>query len=217
MKILHIEASPRCEQSHSSRVARVFLEACDSANPGLIIDRLNVFEDRLPAYGREGASQKMAHIARLVESGEGLEAAGEWSGVLEQIQRLKSADKVLISSAMWNFSIPYPLKHYIDLVCQPGLTFGVNARGQYVGLLKGKPLQLILSRGSEYRKGFPEAGDGIKTDYQSAYLRHIGAFLGFELAGEILIQPTEAKGPQHAAGMMELALAAAREAGARFQ
>ncbi|WP_116367317.1 FMN-dependent NADH-azoreductase [Parahaliea mediterranea] len=216
MNVLHIEASPRGEQSNSSRVANAFLAACAAANPGLVVDRLNVFDCNLPAFGREGASQKMAHIAKLMASGEGLEAAGEWSGVLAEIKRLQDADKVVISSAMWNFSIPYPLKHYIDLVCQPGLTFGVNAKGQYVGLLKGKPLQLILSRGSEYRTGFPGADDGIKTDYQSAYLRHIGAFLGFGEVGEIQIQPTDAKGPQHAAGVIEAALAEAREAGAHF-
>ncbi|TXS89493.1 FMN-dependent NADH-azoreductase [Parahaliea maris] len=216
MKILSIEASPRGDKSNSSRVAQAFLEACTEANPDVEIDRLNVFDDGLPAFGREGASQKMAHIARLMESGQGLEAAGEWSGVLDHIQRLKSADKVVISSAMWNFSIPYPLKHYIDLVCQPGLTFGVNPQGEYVGMLKGKSLQLILSRGSEYRPGFPRQEDGIKTDYQSAYLRHIAAFLGFEDVREIILQPMDAKGPAHAATVLEQALQAARAAGAAF-
>jgi FMN-dependent NADH-azoreductase len=32
---------------------------------------------------------------------------------------LKSADAYLISVPMWNFSIPYMLKHYIDIVIQP--------------------------------------------------------------------------------------------------
>lgn len=216
MKILYIEASPRGEKSSSSRVAHTFLEACREVNPGLEVDHLNLFDDALPAFGREGASQKMAHIAKLMESGQGLDAAGEWSGVLEQIQRLTSADKVVISSAMWNFCIPYPLKHYIDLVCQPGLTFGVNPKGEYVGMLKGKSLQLILSRGSEYRTGFPCSEDGIKTDYQSAYLRHIAAFLGFEDVREITLQPMDAKGPAHAAGVLEAALDEARSAGASF-
>lgn len=42
---------------------------------------------------------------------------------VHEIERLEGADKVLISSPMCNFSIPYRLKHYLDLVCQPGLSF----------------------------------------------------------------------------------------------
>lgn len=216
MKLLYIEASPRGEQSYSSQVANVFISTWKNAHPGCEVDHLNLFEHSLPVFGREGASQKMAHIARLMKSGEGLEATGEWRGVLEQIDRLKNADKVLISSAMWNFSIPYPLKHYIDLVCQPGLTFGVTPKGEYVGLLKDKKMQLILASGSGYREGFPVPEDGIKADFQSAYLQHIAAFLGFSNVPEIHIRPTQAHGPEVAQNQLEDAISKARKAAAQF-
>ena len=37
--------------------------------------------------------------------------------------RFALADRVLISTPMWNFSIPYKLKQWIDVITQPGLTF----------------------------------------------------------------------------------------------
>ena len=44
--------------------------------------------------------------------------------------RLSLADRVLISTPMWNFGIPYKLKQCFDLIIQPGLTFRFDpARG----------------------------------------------------------------------------------------
>lgn len=216
MRILYIEASPRGENSNSSRVARAFLDACASARPDTEIDHLPLFETELPAFGREGAEQKMAHIAKLMAAGEGLEGQGEWAGVLEHVERFRGADKVVISSAMWNFSIPYPLKHYIDLICQPGLTFGVNKQGEYVGMTKVQSAQLILSRGSAYPEGFPQEDHGAKTDYQLPYLRHIVTLMGIPDVRHILVEPTDALGPEHGKTVLETALEAAKTAGADF-
>lgn len=215
-KLLYIEASPRQQHSFSSRVANTFIEAYQQQNPDDEIERLALFEIELPTFGREGTNQKMAHITKLIQSGKGLDAKGQWSGVVEQIERFCDADKIVISSPMWNFSIPYPLKHYIDLICQPGLTFTVNRKGEYVGLVVGKPMQLILARGSEYSPGFPSVDDGTKTDFQQAYLLHIGRFLGFEDIRSLILQPTEAKGGEAARKMLDNKLAEAKLVGSCF-
>jgi len=55
-------------------------------------------------------------------------------------------DKIVLSTPMWNFSLSYRLKHYIDRLVQPGLTFGLDTPMQHVGLLADRPLQLILTR-----------------------------------------------------------------------
>ena len=214
--LLYIEASPREEQSFSSRAAAVFLESYKQTNPQDEIDHLHLFRDELPEFGREGANQKMAHIAKLIADGSSIEAAGEWAGVIREIERLKSADKVLISAPMWNYSVPYRLKHYIDLICQPGLTFYVNRKGEYVGMVKGKPLQLILSSGSEYALRFPHEGDGTKTDFQQSYLEHIARFIGFEDIRSLKLQPTEAAGAAQADAMLTDKLREARDAGQAF-
>ena len=50
---------------------------------------------------------------------------------------------------MWNFNVPYKLKHLIDIVVQPALAFAV-VEGGYEGLVKGKPAMLIVARGAAY-------------------------------------------------------------------
>ena len=189
-KLLFIEASPRGEASCSSRVAKAFVAAYTDANPDHEVEHLPLFDIELPQFSGEGANQKMAQIADMIQGGNGIEAVGEWAGVVQEIERLKSADKVLISSPMWNFSIPYRLKHYLDLVCQPGLSFYVNAQGEYVGMITGKPMQFVLASGSPYEVRFPLESDGTKTDFQRAYLEHIGRFIGFEDFRTIKIEPT---------------------------
>jgi FMN-dependent NADH-azoreductase len=211
--LLYIEASPRQDHSVSTRAAREFLDGYRQNNPQDSIDHLALFEEVLPAFAREGANQKMAQIGSLATTGQGIAAQGEWEGVLRVIERFKAADKVLISSPMWNFSIPFQLKHYIDLLCQPGLTFYVNKQGEYVGMVTGKPLQLILASGSEYAMRFPLEEDGTKTDFQRAYLEHIARFIGFEDIRCLKLQPA-AGAPKIVEPMLKEKLEQARQAGA---
>ena len=213
--LLYIEASPRGDHSVSTRVARAFLDTYQQQNPRDSIDHLALFGEPLPAFSREGADQKMAQIGSLATGGEGIAAEGEWEGVLRVIERFKAADKVLISAPMWNFSIPFPLKHYIDLLCQPGLTFYVNKQGQYVGMVTGKPMQLILASGSEYAMRFPSESDGTKTDFQRAYLEHIARFIGFEDIRCLKLQPAAAP-PKVVEPMLAEKLEQARQAAADF-
>lgn len=214
--MLYIEASPRGEDSYSSRAAATFLEACRQRDPSLEIDHLHLFRDRVGPFGAEGAGQKMAQIGRLISEGRGIDASGEWAGVLVEIERLRAADKVLISSPMWNFSVPYPLKHWIDLVCQPGLTFRVNKRGEYEGLVTGRPMQLILARGSVYPDHFPRLEDGTKADFQQVYLEHIARFLGFEDIRCIKLEPCAAPDRAVVDAMLARQLAEARAAARIF-
>ncbi len=213
--VLYIEASPRGDDSLSSQIAAEFIESYCSEHPEDTIDHLHVFRDDLPSFGAEGARKKMDQISSLMRGGKGIAAEGEWKGVLSEIERLKRADKVIISSAMWNFSIPYRLKHYIDLVCQPGLTFGVDADGEYFGMVTGRPMQLVLASGSEYEMRFPREEDGTKTDFQRAYLYHFARFIGFEDIRCIKVQPASAP-PKVLEGILAEKRQEAREAARDF-
>ena len=214
--LLYIEASPRRDQSFSSRLAAAFLEAYRANNPDDTIDHLHLFDHELPEFDEEAAMQKMEHIQRLIKEGKGIEPTGKWGAVVEQIERLKSADKVLLSSPMWNYSIPYRLKQYIDIVAQPALTFYVNRQGEYKGLLKNRPIQMILSSGSAYAERFPREGDGTKTDFQKPYLEHIARFLGFSDIRALRMQPTADASPKSIEENFQVMLAQARDAGAAF-
>jgi FMN-dependent NADH-azoreductase len=194
-KLLYIEASPRKDQSYSSQVANEFLDAYKAKNPDHEIEHLPLFEVDLPDFAAEGATQKMDNLMDVFAGGSGIGAVGEWAGVLSEIERLKSADKVLLSAPMWNYSIPYRLKHWIDLVVQVGATVLVNDKFEYIGQITDRPLQMVLSSGSPYEMRFPLETDGIKTDFQRVYLDHIFRFLGFTDIRLVKVQPMGLPGP----------------------
>lgn len=202
MKLLFIEASPRKENSSSSRVANAFVEAYQQANPDHEVEHLPLFDIELPSFTAEGANQKMAQIVDMISRGSGIEATGEWAGVVTEIERLRSADKVIVSTPIWNFSIPYRLKHYFDIVCQPGLSFYVNEQGQYIGTITDKPIQFVLSSGSPYEVRFPLESDGTKTDFARPYLEHIARFIGFDDIRFIKIEPTGILPPDQLATLL---------------
>ena len=216
MNLLFIEASPRGQHSSSSRVANAFVEAYQKANPEHQVERLPLFDIELPSFSAEGSNQKMAQIVDMISGGSGIEASGEWAGVVSEIERLRSADKVIVSTPMWNFSIPYRLKHYFDLICQPGLSFYVNEQREYIGMITDKPIQYILSSGSPYKVGFPQESDGTKTDFARPYLEHISRFIGFEDIRFIKIEPTGMLATDQLEELIKAKCEEAASAGASF-
>ena len=99
---------------------------------------------------------------------------------------MNQADKYLFSVPMWNFGIPYPLKHYIDVITQPGLSFHFSPQYGYKGLVVDKPAVIIYARGGEY-----SSTTTVKAlDYQKPYLEMWLSFIGFTDVRPILIEPT---------------------------
>lgn len=215
-KLLYIEASPKGKLSNSSRVASAFLDSFKAANPTATIEHLNLFSAPLPAFGREGATQKFANVMSLISTGQPIPPEGEWAGVIAEVQRIASADKVLISSPIWNFGMPYTLKHYIDLICQPGATFSMNEKGEYIGLLGGKAMQLIIASGSDYPDRFPLEGDGTKTNFMTAHLKHVFGMMGFDNIQTLHAGPTDALGPEEGAKVITASIEVAASAGKIF-
>lgn len=171
-KILYVKASPMGDLSFSIRAAKAFLDAYRTANPKDVIEELDLWKTDLPDFDFTAASGKYKIMRGQAHSEE---EARAWTRVVKAINQLKSADKVVVSAGMWNFSIPYRLKQYIDIITQPGMTFSYDPAKGYSGLVTGKPLQLILASGGEYPAGTPAAG----YDFQKPYLEMIFGFIGF--------------------------------------
>jgi FMN-dependent NADH-azoreductase len=160
------------ELSFSTRAAKAFVDAYAGAHPGDSVEVLDLWKTELPQFDFTAASGKYKIMRGLPHAGD---EARAWEGVVRLIEHLKSADKVLVSAGMWNFSIPYRLKQYLDVIIQPGYTFSFDPEKGYSGLVTGKPLQLILASGGEYPGGSPAAG----LDFQKPYLEMIFGFIGF--------------------------------------
>ena len=86
---------------------------------------------------------------------------------------------------MWNFGIPYKLKHYIDVLAQPGQTFSFDPATGYSGLVTGKPVAVVYARGGAYSEG-----QAIEMDLQKAYLELLLRFIGFTELHNIFVEPT---------------------------
>jgi len=71
--------------------------------------------------------------------------AESWRAIEGLIQQFLAADMYLISTPMWNFTIPSTLKYYIDALVQPGYLFKYTPEGVPVGLVQGKSMVCITS------------------------------------------------------------------------
>lgn len=181
-KLLHIKASPRPE-SYSTQAAEAFIDAFLKAHRDYGCETLDVFRGDLPPFEAPQAAAKYDVLAGKEPTGP---AARAWKAVIDVVDRFKSADLVVISSAMWNFSIPYRLKQYIDVIVQPALTFSYTPQEGYKGLVTGRPAVLVLARGGGYA-----AGSGSEAaDMQRPYLESILRFIGFTDIRTVIVEPT---------------------------
>jgi FMN-dependent NADH-azoreductase len=187
-KLLYIAASPRAE-SYCTRVADAFLQAYRQANPQDSVEKLDLFRAEIPPFLAPQAKAKYAVMAGQAPQDE---AQAAWTGVIKAINYFKGFDRYVLASPMWNFSIPYRLKQYIDVIVQPGLTFRYTPEKGYEGLATGRPLQLILARGGNYGPGNPTE----TFDFQETYLRGIFGFIGFTDIRSVHINGTLMNPPQ---------------------
>jgi FMN-dependent NADH-azoreductase len=188
-KVLYIEASPRKKRSSSIAVANTFLDSYKAVHPQDEIITVDLWKKELPPFDGDAIDAKYAVMHKQPHTAEQAKA---WKAVVDIIEEFKDADKYIISLPMWNFGIPYKLKHYIDLVVQPGLTFSFSPETGYKGLVTGKKIQLIYARGGAYG-----SGTGAEfLDLQTQYMKTILGFIGFENIDAILVEPTLSGGPE---------------------
>lgn len=204
-KLLYIESSPRKQRSGSIAVSRHFLDAYRASRPADTVETLDLWQTHLPPF--DGAVLE-AKYAVLNGQAHTAEQQAAWQAIVTVADHFKSADKYLVSLPMWNFGIPYVLKHYIDVLVQPGLTFSYTPGTGYQGLVTGKPVVVVFARGGAYGPG--TGGEGY--DQQVGYVQQVLGFIGFTDVKTILVEPTLAAGPD----MRDKAIAAAKTEAAKL-
>jgi FMN-dependent NADH-azoreductase len=207
--ILYIKASPRTGRSHSVAVADGFVESYRQTHPNDEIQTVDIFQKSLPVFDLAAvtAKYKIMHGQNHSEQDRRV-----WAEVVSVIEEFKSADKYVLAVPMWNFSIPYRLKQYIDILVQPTCTFSVTEDGSYQGLVKDKPIFIAYARGGEYKSG----SDSEAFDLQKRYLELILAFIGFSNIHSVVVEPTLAAGTDVAKQRQDEAVKKAREMATQF-
>jgi len=159
--ILRIDASAR----HAGSASRAFADAVLAGVPDAAIAHRDL------ASGVPQITE--AYTSGTFKSPDKRTAAERAALALsdEMLAEVLAADTLLITTGIYNFSIPASLKAWIDQVTRAGLAFRYTATGP-VGLLTGKRALVALASGGT-RLGAP-------NDFASPYLRYALSFIGIE-------------------------------------
>jgi len=166
MRLLKIDSSAR-RSSVSRQLTAKFVEAWKEENPaGEVLERdlsttllPHITDDWSATYG--DPSKLTPAQQQYLSTSDAL------------IEELVRADTIVIGAPMYNFTISWELKAWIDQVVRVGKTMTYGATGPK-GLLGGKKVVVITSRGGSYSADSP----GAQFDFQESYLRRILRFMG---------------------------------------
>ncbi len=204
--LLHVEASPRGDRSASLQVAGAFISAWQTKHPHATIDVLNVWTTNLPAFDGDALDAKYAGLEGRPRS-PAQEAA--WERIVALAERFRKAGIIVLSVPMWNFGIPYRLKHLIDAISQKDVLFTFDERGLN-GMLGGRRAVVVDARGVGLGPDFPREELDYQQRYMTAWLRMIGVTDIAHIEVEKTLMGAEA---DHAS--RDAACAAAKELAAR--
>lgn len=187
-KLLHIICSPRGSQSRTLKISNHFIDGIMKTHPNIEIDELNLFAEQLPEMDITRVGGKY-----MLMSGEELtpEAEKSWEQIKEHIARFLSAEIIIVSTPMWNFSVPYKMKHYLDVILQPGFMFKYGPNGPE-GLAGDRKLFVVSTHGGDYKQGSPASA----FDQLTPYLKQVFGFMGITDLNFVSAQPMDAGGPE---------------------
>lgn len=209
--LLDVFAIPRGHRSRTRKLHDAFLRGYMKSHPDANHISLDLARDHenLPVFDEWDVEAKfeMAYGEGKLDE----QMAQRWNALTQLTDQLHVSDLLVVSTPMWNFSIPWMLKRWIDCVVQGRLTFEVRD-GQYHGLLAGRPAVILVSRDGAYGPGTPFAN----ADYQVPYLKQVLGFMGFGPIHVIAAEPMMLLGPQVGAAELEKAMIQAEALGAQL-
>ena len=183
-QLLHVISTPRGLGSNTGRVSSALLEAILEEDDDVNVTTLDLFQADLPSVAGRNIESKYKLMTGQALDDEA--SRSSWREIERTIEQFLAADVYLLSVPMWNFGIPYVLKYYIDAIVQPGYLFRYNADGSVEGLVHGKKMIVVTSRGSDYSS---EVMRGY--DFVEIYLRTILGFVGITDIRFFNVQPMD--------------------------
>ena len=182
-RLLHIEASPRGDRSRSGDVGQHLLARIRHDDPALTIERLDLWTAELPPFdGSVIEGRYRLLMGEAVASGQ----AARWALVRRIAEHFLSFDAWLFTVPMWNFGVPYRLKHYVDLVTHPGMTFRNDALGNVEGLAAGRTAIVVAASAMNFHVD----GGHAHLDHQLSYLETWLGFIGVSDIRPLRVAPT---------------------------
>ncbi|MBV8428595.1 MAG: NAD(P)H-dependent oxidoreductase [Hyphomicrobiales bacterium] len=176
--LLRIDSSSRTLGSRSRELGDSFEAEWLASRPTTRVVHRDLAADPVPHI----ADQTIAGYYAAPEEMTGeLRAATALSDNL--IAELKSADVLLITVPMYNFSIPSALKAWIDHIVRINHTFSYDGRA-FTGLVTGKHAYIACAYGAAGYDGGPLSAYNLLQPYLQLLLNFLGfsdvTFIGVE-------------------------------------
>lgn len=165
--LLRIDSSARQHQSVSKNLADQAEKSWLKNHPDGNIERLDTNSTPIP-HITEAVINAM-YTATDERNADQQEALALSDQLIEQLRR---ADTLIISTPMYNFSIPSSLKAYLDLVLRVGETFVYTDQGPK-GLLPNKEAFIVVATGGNYTRAPLN-----EMDFVTPYLKVAMNFIG---------------------------------------
>jgi FMN-dependent NADH-azoreductase len=171
--LLHIDASPRGERSHSRRMTREFAEQWKQAHPNDTVTYRDIGRNPIPHVDESWIAAAFTSPEQYTSE---LRAAIHLSDRL--VDEFLAADVYVMGVPMYNFSIPSGFKAYIDQIVRVGRTVAFepsDTSNVFKPLVLGKKMYIIEARGDS---GFQPGGKYEKMNFHDSYLVTVFGFMG---------------------------------------
>jgi FMN-dependent NADH-azoreductase len=181
-KMLHVSCSPRGKDAESSQLARTIIGFLREREPAATVVTRMLGDGTIPHIDGPYATALGASHTSFVE------LFPEGSMVLSEdlIQELESADAVVISTPMHNFTVPSNLKAWIDHIVRVRRTFDITKQG-YVGRLRNRPVFVAIASGAKF------SGERARQpDFLTPYLKAVLGVIGLHDVTFFSVQGTSA-------------------------
>ena len=166
--LLHIDSSIRGDQSVSrkltARAARNWL----AAHPGGTVTYRDLGSDPVPHLDTAGGLAQTVPAQHHTA-----EQAASWALTQELVNEIKQADTILLGMPLYNYGVPSSVKAWVDHIIALGLSIDPQT---HAGLLGGRELLVIATRGGGYGAGTPREG----WDHAEPWLPHAVAATGLQ-------------------------------------
>ncbi|HEX3802227.1 MAG TPA: NAD(P)H-dependent oxidoreductase [Solirubrobacteraceae bacterium] len=166
--LLHLDSSILGDQSVSRRLSARAAAAWKVANPDGTVTYRDLGAEPVPHLDDLGGAAHMLPPDQHTPA-----QAASYALRKQLIEEIEAADTIILGLPLYNFGAPSSVKAWVDHIIVPGLS--VNAE-THEGLLGGRELIVVASRGGGYAPGTPRDG----WDHAEQWLPHGLAMTGLE-------------------------------------
>ena len=144
MKTLIIKYTPREESSNTKKLLDSFLSQIKD------VEILDLAKDLPQYFNNENLTAYYKRNFGGVKLSEDEKNSIEHMDNL--VKQFKEADKIVLATPMFNFSLPGAVKSYFDAIIFKGETWEAGENGFY-GLIKDKKALILMTAGGNYSEG----------------------------------------------------------------